>query len=98
MKTHEVNIGKLVSDLKVVVQDAEGLLKATAGEVSENARIARDKLTTALESARASCDELEQRAIAKAQEADRLVRQHPYETIGVAFGVGILLGIALGRK
>jgi ElaB/YqjD/DUF883 family membrane-anchored ribosome-binding protein len=88
----------LVQDLKTVVHDAEGLLKATAGEVSEKAKEARQRLTAALASARESCSHLEERAIAGAKATDRVIREHPYESLGVAFGVGILLGVLIGRR
>lgn len=98
MNTNDVNIDKLVNDLKVVVRDAEGLLRVTAGEVGESARAAREKLGAALESAKVSCEHLEKVAMENARAADRLVRRHPYESLGLAFGAGILLGVLFGRK
>ena len=40
----------------------------------------------------------EQKAVDRAKAADRVVRDHPYETIGVAFGLGLLIGILARRK
>jgi ElaB/YqjD/DUF883 family membrane-anchored ribosome-binding protein len=40
----------------------------------------------------------EQKAVERARAADRVVRGHPYETLGVAFGLGLLLGILARRK
>jgi ElaB/YqjD/DUF883 family membrane-anchored ribosome-binding protein len=95
---NEVTTDKLVNDLKVVVRDAEELLKATAGEMGDKAKVARERLSHALDNARKSCQNLEQRAMESAKATDEIVRQHPYETIGVALGVGLLIGILLGRK
>jgi ElaB/YqjD/DUF883 family membrane-anchored ribosome-binding protein len=36
--------------------------------------------------------------VEKAKAADRIVRDHPYETVGIAFGLGVLLGVLLRRK
>ena len=33
-----------------------------------------------------------------ARKADQTIRAHPYESVGVAFGIGVLLGLALRRK
>ena len=76
---------KLMSDLKVVVHDAEDLLKATASDLGEKAREARARLATTLDSAKATCKRLEEKTIATAKAADRVVRDHPYHSIGVAF-------------
>lgn len=98
MNPSEVNVEKLISDLKAVIRDAEGLLKATAGEVSETARVAREKLATGLESAHATCRELEDKAFERARAADLVVRDHPYESMGIAFGIGLVIGVLLSRR
>ena len=58
----------------------------------------RDRLAAALESAKASCQRVEAKAIAGAKVADNTIRAHPYESIGVAFGVGLLIGVLVGRR
>ena len=41
----------------------------------------------------------EERAIERAKAADRVIRDHPYQTIGLAFGLGLLIGVlAIRRK
>jgi ElaB/YqjD/DUF883 family membrane-anchored ribosome-binding protein len=40
----------------------------------------------------------EQQAVERAKAADRIVRDHPYQTIGVAFGLGVLIGILARRR
>ena len=89
---------KLMSDLKVVVQDAEELLKATASDLGEKAREARVKLAATLESAKVTCRRLEEKTVATAKAADRVIRDHPYQSIGVAFGLGLLIGVLVNRK
>ena len=97
-----VTVGKLVQDLKVVMHDAEGLLKATVGEVGDKAREARVRLTASLESARTGLVDIEEKAIVRAKAAatatDKVIREHPYQSIGVAFGVGLLIGVLVTRK
>lgn len=88
---------KLIRDVRVVVQDAEELIKATAGDLGERTREARAKLAGALVVARETCNRLEDGVVARAKAADRLIRDHPYESIGVALALGLLAGIILCR-
>ncbi|MCP5518999.1 MAG: DUF883 domain-containing protein [Verrucomicrobiales bacterium] len=98
MSETEVNTDKLISDLKAVARDTEDLLKATADQAGEKAAELRERLNSALGSARSACERLENRALAGAETTDRKIREHPYESIGIAFGVGLLLGVILGRR
>jgi ElaB/YqjD/DUF883 family membrane-anchored ribosome-binding protein len=99
MQTHdEVTREKVKEDLRVLVHDAEGLLKATAGDLSEKAKEARTRLAAALEKAKATCVRMEEKTVAAAKATDKVIRAHPYESIGIAFGVGLLIGVLVGRK
>lgn len=93
---------RVLADLKALTRDAEDLLKATVGDVSEKAKEARTRMTAALERAKTTCSQLQERtgdtARAAARKADSMIREHPYESIGIAFGVGLLLGALLARK
>ena len=42
---------------------------------------------------KAGVTEVKQRAMTGAKTTERAVRQHPYKTLGVVFGVGVLVGI-----
>jgi ElaB/YqjD/DUF883 family membrane-anchored ribosome-binding protein len=94
----EVNTQKLVTDLKVIAHDTEELIKASAGQVGEKAQEARARLSAAIESAKAACRRLEDKAIEGAKATDKVIREHPYQSIGVAFGIGILIGVLVTRK
>jgi ElaB/YqjD/DUF883 family membrane-anchored ribosome-binding protein len=89
---------KLVQDLKTVLRDAEDLIKATAGELGDKTKEARQRLTATVESARSSLTDLENRAVASARATDKLIREHPYPSIGVAVGLGLLLGLLVNRR
>ncbi|HOW63765.1 MAG TPA: DUF883 family protein [Candidatus Paceibacterota bacterium] len=99
---NEVARERIMEDLKSLARDAEELLKVTAGDVSEKTKEARSKLASALERAKASCQQMEERALASAKDAarkaDMAIRSHPYESIGLAFGLGLLIGVLVGRK
>lgn len=97
-----VAIDRIMGDLRMLARDAEDLLNATAGDASEKASAARARLSAALEKARGTCSELQEQGLtaakAAARRADEVIRARPYESIGVAFGAGLLLGVLLNRK
>jgi ElaB/YqjD/DUF883 family membrane-anchored ribosome-binding protein len=86
---------KLSGDLKNVVQDSEQLLAAMAGEKAE---AIREQLGELVESAREACCKLEAKAKVGIQSADHSVREHPYQAIGIAAAVGLMVGVLLARK
>jgi ElaB/YqjD/DUF883 family membrane-anchored ribosome-binding protein len=89
---------RLMHDLKAVVRDAEDLLKATAGLAGEKLSEVRARLAGVLERAKDTCKALEEKTMTTARATDRCIREHPYETMGVAFGVGVLVGVLVGRR
>jgi ElaB/YqjD/DUF883 family membrane-anchored ribosome-binding protein len=93
---------RVMADLKSLVRDSEELLKATAGDVSEKVKETRSRLTAALERAKQTCESLQEQtavtARAAAQRADTMIRSHPYESLGVVFGLGLLIGVLVTRR
>jgi ElaB/YqjD/DUF883 family membrane-anchored ribosome-binding protein len=90
------------ADLETLTRDAEALLKATAGDASEQAKALRTRVAAALERAKATCVHLQEQTVATAtaatKKADGVIREHPYESIGAAFGVGLLIGALVTRR
>jgi ElaB/YqjD/DUF883 family membrane-anchored ribosome-binding protein len=82
---------KLMQDLRAVMVDAEELLKATAGQTGERIEKVRARAEQSLSKAR-------QRVQAAGHEVNDRVHENPWTAIGVAAGVGLVLGIMLGRK
>jgi len=89
--------GAMRGDIRSLVDEARALLEATSNTADEKISQARDRLLEALEGGNGNA-RLRERAIAGARAADRVVRDHPYETLGVAFGIGVLLGCLVMRR
>jgi ElaB/YqjD/DUF883 family membrane-anchored ribosome-binding protein len=93
---------RVLQDLQTLARDSEALLRATAGDLSEKAKGARARLAGALERAKATCAVIQEETIACAKAAaertDAVIRNHPYQSIGVAFGIGVLVGVLVARK
>jgi len=47
---------------------------------------------------KAVLERAEEKAVERAKAADRVIREHPYQTIGVAFGLGLLIGVLVSRR
>jgi ElaB/YqjD/DUF883 family membrane-anchored ribosome-binding protein len=94
----EQSTERLLQDLKAVVRDGEELLRAGAQDLNERGMAARERLAAALEIAKETRRKLETRAVAGAKATDRLVREHPYESVGIALGLGLFIGVLLNRR
>ena len=89
---------KLVDDLRLLISDGEGLLKSLAGDMSEQAKAAQTALSRQLQTARTTYLQLQDKALQQAQRADRTIREHPYHSVGVAFGLGVAVGVIATSK
>jgi len=100
--TAQVSTDKLFKDLQAVVRDAEALLKATAGQAGDKVQEVRSRAEETLKQARSSLDSAETLAVQRAKEmagqAEDYVRENPWQAVGVAAGVGLLLGLILSRR
>jgi ElaB/YqjD/DUF883 family membrane-anchored ribosome-binding protein len=94
----EVPKERLIRDLRILARDAEELMIATAAEMGERAKDARKRLQDALNSLDFSRQGLEAQAASAAKATDKLIREYPYPSLGVAFGFGVLLGLWLNRR
>lgn len=56
------------------------------------------KLENLIEKAKDACERLQAQTTAAAKATDRTIREHPYQAIGVAFGLGVLLGVLIVRS
>ncbi|MEY8879562.1 MAG: YqjD family protein [Leptothrix sp. (in: b-proteobacteria)] len=92
----------LLAELRQFVSDAEHLLEATAGQVGAEAGEARARIKDRLRITKARVLQLQAAALAQAREAgratDAYVHDKPWQAIGIAAGVGLLLGVVIGRR
>lgn len=97
-----VSSQQLTADLKAVVNDAEALLKATAGDAGAKLGGVRDRLEESLKVTRARLAEMEDAVIeqtrAAAKATDQYVHENPWPSIGIAAAAGLLLGVLIGRR
>ena len=92
------NTQTIRDDISALGEDARTLLADTAGMTGEKVAEVRQRLTAALESAKETFGDLQDKAVQGAKAADEVVRENPYQTMGIAFGVGVLVGVLATRQ
>lgn len=93
---------QLVADLKAVVADAEELLRATKDAAGEKVSAARARAEATIGKAREKLSNLEDATLDRAKEAaktaDDYVHEHPWNAVGIAAGVGLVIGILIAKR
>jgi ElaB/YqjD/DUF883 family membrane-anchored ribosome-binding protein len=89
--TDENNIGTLA-------EDARALVAATADVAGDKVAEARQRLATALDSGKELIGRVREKATEHVKAADQAVRDNPYQTVAIAFGVGALIGYLAARR
>ncbi len=93
---------KLMEDLKLVVSDAEELLRATANSTGEAAAAARARIQDSLDVAKEHILDAESLVVERVQQGakitDKYVHENPWISIGISAGVGVLIGALLARR
>lgn len=82
---------KLMQELRDVVDAAEALLGATAGDEGERLQEMRGRAEEALRKARATLE-------GAGKDVEEQIRAHPFAAVGIAAAIGVVLGVLLARK
>ena len=85
-------------EMDTLAEDAGALMTATADLAGDKVAEARKRLAAALDRAKEIAGRVRDKAVEGAQAADETVRENPYQAIGIAFGVGALIGYFVARR
>uniref|UniRef100_B1XUY0 DUF883 domain-containing protein n=1 Tax=Polynucleobacter necessarius subsp. necessarius (strain STIR1) TaxID=452638 RepID=B1XUY0_POLNS len=92
----------LISEFKSLMADAEALIKVTEDHPGEAISSIRNKALETLAGAKESLSSVEGKLLDKAkvaaEGADNFVHRNPWEAVGVAAGLGLLLGLFIRRR
>lgn len=92
---------KLMQDLRLVVADTEELLRATADQAGEKVSAARERIQEHLFSAKERLADAEaamlEKGKAAARATDEYVHENPWRSVGIAAGVGLVVGMLISR-
>ncbi len=101
-KNHYLDTEQLVTDAKVVLEDVEAMLDEAAGATGERAQALRARASEALGRARQRLQDAQSAVAANTRAAaratDDFVHENPWSAVGVAAGVGFLVGLLVSRR
>ncbi len=93
---------KLLNDLRLVIADAEELLRMTADQVGDNTAEVRSRIQSRLKEARVELLGLQEEATAQVKAAglatDAFVHDNPWKSIGIAAALGLIVGLLVARR
>ncbi len=93
---------QLVSDMKSAIADAEDMLQATADQAGEKVASLRARIQERLKSTKERLAEAEEALLEKTRAAaratDSYVHESPWTAVGIAAGVGLLMGLVIARR
>ena len=93
---------KLMEDLRVVVLDAEELLKASASQTGERIAAARIKAAESLQVAKVRLADAHANVVERvkvaAKTSDDYVHENPWQSMGIAAALGLVLGALISRR
>jgi ElaB/YqjD/DUF883 family membrane-anchored ribosome-binding protein len=99
MKTHTTHRTHHTEEAgEHLLEDAQALLTATAHVAEEKVVEARKRLTSAIEKGKETWNNVQEKAIAGAKATDQVIRDNPYKSLGIALGVGAIIGYLLRRR
>jgi ElaB/YqjD/DUF883 family membrane-anchored ribosome-binding protein len=99
---NDVTKAELVAEFKTVIADAEALIKATANQGGERVDQLRSQAEASLASAKDKIEDLHEDLIEKGREAvkatDDYVQENPWKAVGIAAGIGLVIGLLVSRR
>ena len=100
--TEHVSTAALKADLAAVMRDAEALIKASGDQGGEKLTEARAKIRESIEAAKARVREAERAARQHGEDAlhatEDYAKRNPWQAMGIAAGVGLVIGVLLARR
>jgi ElaB/YqjD/DUF883 family membrane-anchored ribosome-binding protein len=95
---NETQIKTGQNDMSTLAKDARSLITATTDVASQKFGEARQRVVETVGRAKETAGRVRDQAVDYAKTADEAVRQHPYQALGIAFGVGAILGYLVSRR
>lgn len=93
---------RLAADFREVMSDIDALLTATTNKAEGEATALRSRIIDRLEAAKVRVADAQHEAVERAKRAadatDHYVHDHPWQAIGVAAAVGLVVGVLIGRR
>jgi ElaB/YqjD/DUF883 family membrane-anchored ribosome-binding protein len=95
MTVEEGTKEKLFHDMKILLQDGQTLVVAAGGNLAQKSK---EELKELAERLKVVCGRIKEQSAQCAKATDQAIRAHPYRSLMIAFGVGVVAGVLLQRK
>jgi ElaB/YqjD/DUF883 family membrane-anchored ribosome-binding protein len=96
------SIDDIMSEFRELAASLDDLLTASAGEGGEAVSELKAKAADRLKQAKAAITKVERNAVQAAKDvavkSDDYVHENPWTSIAVGAGVGLILGLLIGRR
>lgn len=89
-KNFSDDVQKLAADISQIKHDLGGLAKDVSAAAQSGAGVATEQVKHTLES-------VKKQGIAAAETLGDTMSKHPVSSVGIALGVGFLIGLAISR-
>ncbi|MHC8326783.1 ElaB/YgaM/YqjD family protein [Pseudomonas sp. LB1P83] len=86
------------SELQVLIEESEKLLKSSASLVGEEAETLRGQIAQKLQQARDSVTSVRDRTKPVVDATETYIGGHPWQTVAISAGFGLVVGLLLGRR
>lgn len=85
-------------DMEDIADDASTFLHSATGMTPDELSEARERLSQALDQVRGAYEVVQEKAVEGAKATDKAIRNNPYAAIGIAAGLGVLVGYLITRR
>jgi ElaB/YqjD/DUF883 family membrane-anchored ribosome-binding protein len=98
----ETELNNINSDIKILLNDARVLFNSAASLSGDKAQEVRERGQRLLDAALLKTQEYQAQAVDAGKQiatcTDEYVKKNPWRTVAIGAGVGLLIGVLLGRK
>jgi ElaB/YqjD/DUF883 family membrane-anchored ribosome-binding protein len=86
------------SELQALIEESDKLLKDSAALVGEDAETLRAQLSLKLKQAAESVASVRERTKPVVEATESYIGGHPWQTVAISAGFGLVVGLLLGRR
>ena len=86
------------SELTTLIEESEKLLNSSAALVGEEAETLREQIALKLQQARDSVNKVRDRTKPVVEATETYIGGHPWQTVAISAGFGLVVGLLLGRR
>ena len=86
------------SELTTLIEESEKLLNSSAALVGEEAETLREQIAQKLQQARDSVSSVRDRTKPAVDATETYIGGHPWQTVAISAGFGLVVGLLLGRR